>query len=1236
MSKRFFVWLVIVSIMTITLISGFSLTGRAEDGKDCSGRLIIRSSQFDIEPDNISINLRIGYDQGRPAGRAVGSYELWSQEGYLIAGGELSSLSQGVLQLFPHALTHEDTPHFVHIQVADARDDKAMAGLSEALHDRHALGFGSQPGCEKSPRETDAWYEIDDDTHQAKRLNGRPDQLKSGDMLSKTKAETRSGGPDAFGYTYTDDISYQWIDATSGATVALGDDDFAGPITIGFDFHFYEHAYNELLISSNGVVSFVSGTRSMGGGWLPNRYTPNNIIAPFWDDLNPAAGGAVYYKRFGSAPNRYFVIEWHGVYHYNTSDPQTFEAILYENGNIKFQYKDMNGTYGDGRRATIGIENDHGDIGLTYSSYYDIITNHLAILFTFPTAHHPNPWLRRVPSPAVREPGAMVSHRLQVVNMGLTGADTYNISITSSWPLALYDENGVPLRDTNNDGAIDTGPLAQGEALDIVAKVKIPTNATAGVGDSAPLVVSSSQNAAKQRTTTLNTTVPGSFALVYSQDYAPDKSTDSESYLDLVQPDKRLQKQVTNNGAQATRPGIAMLSNGKFVQVWENSYRNNSNTWVGELHFQITDNQGHIIVPEKTLVDHSSATSYINDSSPSLATMPNGRFVIAWTRFANDVSIYYAVLDNTGHIVRGATRISPADGAYHDWVSVAATHDNRAIIAWQRYANGIADIYYGVIDSNGNINRSAIDLTHNTGDYDDYYPNVVTLSSNRIFLSWACESSSTSYTNLCSTILNSAGGVVKHETPLTNGDNWIYLSDAAQLSNGNIAIAWGQNGSMYAGVLSTALQWTGGPTLIPGAITSVISVAPDPAGFINLSWMDGYMAYLGYASLNNDGSLRSPGAVYRTPPQGNIDMSIRNEASIPLPGGLVLPAPTQTPVLPPDDIYAAHAAINVTIDGVIHAAEWKDAHRYNVQLHGVADQPVYLYLKHDARYLYVAMEDKNVPGDQYGEIGIYFDDEGGTSPRLYDRAWSYSNCNSYPTGEGNYRIGTFNGRKVDWREIISGPNYCPSQSSPSYIQAAVAQTSGRRSYEAKIDLQHSAMRADVANRDIIGMKLYSYDSSGHFTGWWPADSIRYDPSTYGYLHFGADVYLPTFLTGIPQGDAYEPNNSFSQAWGPLNSGQTYHSYMSSNSDTWDFYYFDMPSGHSIELWLQNIPNGANYNLQLFDASHNRVGYSGNTGNANEHIKLNWANSGRYYIAVNRNPNSNFSATHPYSLRVVYR
>ena len=72
---------------------------------------------------------------------------------------------------------------------------------------------------------------------------------------------------------------------------------------------------------------------------------PNAIIAPFWDDLNATgltSPPGVWYKFYGTAPNRYLVIEWYQVPRYgNPSATYSFEMVLYESSDrIKFQYLD--------------------------------------------------------------------------------------------------------------------------------------------------------------------------------------------------------------------------------------------------------------------------------------------------------------------------------------------------------------------------------------------------------------------------------------------------------------------------------------------------------------------------------------------------------------------------------------------------------------------------------------------------------------------------------------------------------------------------------------------------------------------------------------------------------------------------------------------------------------------------------------------------------------------------------
>lgn len=124
-------------------------------------------------------------------------------------------------------------------------------------------------------------------------------------------------------------------------------------------------------------------------------------------------------------------------------------------------------------------------------------------------------------------------------------------------------------------------------------------------------------------------------------------------------------------------------------------------------------------------------------------------------------------------------------------------------------------------------------------------------------------------------------------------------------------------------------------------------------------------------------------------------------------------------------------------------------------------------------------------------------------------------------------------------------------------------------------------------------------------------------------------------TSTPQGgDPYEPNDSIGDAWGSLESGRDYQAYIYSAADENDFYYFDLPATHPVEVSLRNIPANNDYHLYLYDANRNPRGYSGRPGSDDEEIRVDNLSPGKYYVRVQRVVG--FSSTQPYSLRVVYR
>ncbi|MCP3869984.1 MAG: S8 family serine peptidase [Gammaproteobacteria bacterium] len=190
---------------------------------------------------------------------------------------------------------------------------------------------------------------------------------------------TGSGGPDGYGYGWTDSdeggVVYNWIDiSSSGNPGPSGDDQSTGPHNLGFDFSYYGNTFDSVNICSNGFASFSSSSTSYSHQGIPSPSDPNNLLAAFWDDLNPSASGSIYYL---ALPDQ-FVIQYQDVVHYNSNTPETFQIILNADGSIIYNYE----TVSDGSGCSVGIENGAGDDGLQVAFNSSYLHSGLAIRFS--------------------------------------------------------------------------------------------------------------------------------------------------------------------------------------------------------------------------------------------------------------------------------------------------------------------------------------------------------------------------------------------------------------------------------------------------------------------------------------------------------------------------------------------------------------------------------------------------------------------------------------------------------------------------------------------------------------------------------------------------------------------------------------------------------------------------------------------------------------------------------------
>jgi len=238
-----------------------------------------------------------------------------------------------------------------------------------------------------------------------------------------------SGGPDAWGYSWIDSNdplgpSYNWVNISTVGTeiVGLGDDDTSGAISLGFAFPFYQNSYTTLYVGSNGILTFGSGSTNRTNSNFPVVTIPNNLVAIWWDDLDPRKGGHIYY--YSDVANNRFIVSFEGIKNYFSTTGTgslTFQAVLYSDGKISLQYGAMDpGSDVDGLNgATIGIENSAGDDGLAAVYNAPYMQNNLAILFNAAD------WLSVAPAG-----GAVPAFSSDTVQVGLDAIDL---------PEGLYD-----------------------------------------------------------------------------------------------------------------------------------------------------------------------------------------------------------------------------------------------------------------------------------------------------------------------------------------------------------------------------------------------------------------------------------------------------------------------------------------------------------------------------------------------------------------------------------------------------------------------------------------------------------------------------------------------------------------------------------------------------------------------------------------------------------------------------
>ena len=119
--------------------------------------------------------------------------------------------------------------------------------------------------------------------------------------------------------------------ATPLATPTSDDNEYT--VDSPFPIWFYGQSYTSFRVGDNGAILFPAADQNISASNpTPGAATPNNFIAPLWDDLYVANNGALGWAVEGSVPSRRLTVEWRNVSRCCTEGnaDATFRVIFFE------------------------------------------------------------------------------------------------------------------------------------------------------------------------------------------------------------------------------------------------------------------------------------------------------------------------------------------------------------------------------------------------------------------------------------------------------------------------------------------------------------------------------------------------------------------------------------------------------------------------------------------------------------------------------------------------------------------------------------------------------------------------------------------------------------------------------------------------------------------------------------------------------------------------------------------
>lgn len=256
------------------------------------------------------------------------------------------------------------------------------------------------------------------------------------------------------------------------------DDRWSEVIDIGFEFCFFGDTYTQLLIGSNGVLSFELENADGFNGWnidpgdtLPDNTNPTLAQANIFGvahDIDPSVCGDINYLVIGTAPYRMFVVNYTDVCHFSCNELQSSsQIILYESSNnidVNVFDKPTCNVWNDGN-AVIGVQNIPGTVAFTPAGRNTGVWTATDESYRFaPSEGTPNytfEWFE----------GATSLGNTETITVSPTQTTTYTASVTyelcTGGTATVVDEVTVTVNGSGGDASFTMDPSCEGATATI-------------------------------------------------------------------------------------------------------------------------------------------------------------------------------------------------------------------------------------------------------------------------------------------------------------------------------------------------------------------------------------------------------------------------------------------------------------------------------------------------------------------------------------------------------------------------------------------------------------------------------------------------------------------------------------------------------------------------------------------------------------------------------------------------